>query len=215
MGAHQYKRFFGLQARGNTTTFDAFGILLAAFVPTGTTANADNTVCPFISVQNTVATTGQVASAATLAAYVRRDWEAQLLCHVALGATITTQRFWCGLASGSPSGSDTPAVHLAAFRGSTGAGDTNFQCVTDNGSGTPTITDSGVAIAANGDYIFEIVTSSDNADVLFYINHVLVATHTTLLPGATTYLFGGIFLTVLDNVNRMFLLDKMVFSMEG
>ncbi len=41
--------------------------------------------------------------------------------------------------------SDTPACSYVQIQHSTARGDTNYKCVSDNGSGTPTITDMGVA----------------------------------------------------------------------
>jgi hypothetical protein len=104
------------------------------------------------------------------------------------GGVITVSRIWCGLFSADPMASATPAVHLMAFRRDTSAGDANWQAVTDNGSGTPTVTNTGITVAIDQSNRFSIVVDSAGANVRFYIDEVLVATHTTTLPGATTNL---------------------------
>lgn len=99
--------------------------------------------------------------------------------------TITELRTFVGLTSGTTQlGLDAPLLHYAGFRFSTVAGDTNWQCVTDNGSGSPTVTNSGVAYTVDALYTLRIDVS-DPASIKFYINGSLVATHTTTLPTTT------------------------------
>jgi hypothetical protein len=102
--------------------------------------------------------------------------------YAGLGAT-TNVRFWVGL-SGLPGlemGSETPNQHQAAFRYSTAAGDTNFQCVTCVGGGSCTVTNSGVAADANR-HLFEVAWTGTAFQ--FKIDNSLVCTHTTNLPAS-------------------------------
>lgn len=99
-------------------------------------------------------------------------------------ATITVARVWSGLFSADPMGSATPAVHLMAFRRDTGV-DANWKAVTDNGSGVPTVTDTAVAYVGTTSYRLRIVCDAGGGTVRFYINGILVATHTTTLPTST------------------------------
>lgn len=102
-------------------------------------------------------------------------------------ASILVQRTWSGAFSADPMASDTPAVHLMAFRYSPATDGTAFwRCVTDSGSGVPTVTVTTVAVTTTTSYRFRIVVDGAGANVRFYINGILVATHTTTLPGATT-----------------------------
>jgi hypothetical protein len=68
----------------------------------------------------------------------------------------------------------------AWFRYSTNASDTNWMCLTSNSAaGGPTITDTGVAVTT-GTKIFEIHKTA--SEVKFFLDNVLVATHTTDIP---------------------------------
>lgn len=89
-------------------------------------------------------------------------------------------RTWIGTSDNDPSGSDAPgATNIAAFRYSTGIPDTNFQCIVNDGAGSPTATDSGVAADANI-HLFKIAFTSGHAK--FYIDGALVADVTSNLP---------------------------------
>jgi hypothetical protein len=95
----------------------------------------------------------------------------------------TFSRLWVGIVSagGATLQTDTPGtagLNVAAFRYSTNASDTNFQCVTSDAS-SQTITDSGVAADTNP-HQFTIVKSG--SAYKFYIDGTLVATNTTHLP---------------------------------
>ena len=57
----------------------------------------------------------------------------------------------------------------------------NWQCITHNGT-TQTITNTSVPCLANTYNIFEIEINSDGTEVRFWIDNVLVATHTTNIP---------------------------------
>lgn len=97
----------------------------------------------------------------------------------------TDSRIWIGVSSlnGSNLQTDTPGTSggsCAAFRYSTAAGDTNFQCVCADAA-SQTIVDSGVA-ADLLMHQFKIVQGS--GEFLFYIDGALVATISTTLPSA-------------------------------
>jgi hypothetical protein len=100
-------------------------------------------------------------------------------------APITTARWWVGVFSGDPMASATPALHLMAFRYDTAVDGTTWHAVTDNGSGTPTVTDTTVTVAVTTSYRLRILVDSAGANVRFYINGILRATHTTTLPTST------------------------------
>lgn len=168
----------------NTLTTVGF---TAAPTVTGTPTNVDDADGPLNNYQSG-AVSGNVGGLNSAAAVCRRDWLPKLICRAKTPASIATARFLIGLYSGVPTASATPAVHLAGFRYDTVADGTAFwRCVTDDASGTPTVTVTTVAVAINTAYVFRIVLSA--TDVKFYINGVLVATHTTHLPTATTALF--------------------------
>lgn len=111
----------------------------------------------------------------------------------ALGRT-TNERFWFGLSdqtTGTMVGSDNPAGNYAAFRFSTIAGDTHYQCITKDNT-TQTVIDSGItptgfSSASGPGVLFGILfvpTAGALTSVQFYINGALVATSTTHLPNS-------------------------------
>jgi hypothetical protein len=94
-------------------------------------------------------------------------------------------RIWCGWFSGAPTASDSPAVHLAAFRyAPTSDGTAFWRTCTKDGT-TLTATATTVAIAHDTRYILQIVVTSPTS-IAFYINGVLTNTHSTNTPTSTT-----------------------------
>jgi hypothetical protein len=96
-------------------------------------------------------------------------------------------RVWFGLTDqtlATQGGSDNPAGNYAAFRYSTIAGDTHYQCITKDGT-TQTIVDSGITPLENTAATFGVLFNDSVPNVKFYINRVLVGTSTTHLPTLT------------------------------
>lgn len=93
-----------------------------------------------------------------------------------VGAEYGTQGF-------APNGSPLTTVDFAAFRFSTTQGDSNWQCLTCDGS-TITTANSGVA-ADTSPHKFLIIFDDTTPAVKFYIDGTLVATITTHLPRAS------------------------------
>jgi hypothetical protein len=111
---------------------------------------------------------------------------------------VTNSRYWVGLFSASPVASGVPNIHAVAFRYDTGVDGTAFwRTVSIAGTGaSANVTTTSVAVAINTAYKLRIrvVTTSK---VEFYINNVLVATHTTTLPTSSTLLGYGCQVTTL------------------
>ena len=90
-----------------------------------------------------------------------------------------------------------PAGNYACFRYAGGT-DTNFQCITKDGT-TQTVIDSGVKpsagfLALSSGLLFQIVCNDSVPNVQFYIGGTLVATSTAHLPTSGTalqFVFGG------------------------
>lgn len=127
--------------------------------------------------------TGAGASIAGDAIY-RTGRSIKLLGKLWLSRTTDT-RFVFGLASGV-NDSDSPFDFTAFFRYSTIASDTNFQCVTGDGTSV-TVTDSGIPADTN-EHTFAIIFDDVTPNVQFYIDGTLVATNTTNLPPSGHYL---------------------------
>jgi hypothetical protein len=164
----------------------AAGIAAARFAVTTTTfANLEDATGVYAD-YSTAAAAGSDAYIFS-GSLTRRDYEPSFVATFKTGTAITDVRHWIGLFSAFSFGSATPAIHYAAFRYDTGADGTAFwRCVTDSGTGAPTVTTTGVAVATNTRYRFAI--SMTSTSVYFYINNLLVATHTATLPGAATNL---------------------------
>jgi hypothetical protein len=102
--------------------------------------------------------------------------------------TVANVRNWVGFSDQTGTtmaGSDGANTYkIAAFRQSSSASDTNWMCVTENatGSGSPTVTDSGVAPNTTTPQLMEIIESGSNA--LFYIGGTLVCTNASRVPTA-------------------------------
>lgn len=111
----------------------------------------------------------------------RRDWKPIFETLIKIGSDLSDVRVWCGLFSATPFASATPSLHYIAFRYATAVDGTAFwRCVTDNGSGTPTVTTTTAAIAVSTKYSLRFECKASDVD--FYVNDVLVATHSTTLP---------------------------------
>lgn len=128
-----------------------------------------------------------------------RDHLPDIIWHIKTVSTASV-RYWIGL--WDDSGADildsaTPAIHMVGFRydSAVDSGNGHWRCVSNDGGVTPTVTDSGVLIAINTVYDMRIVVGASN--IKFYINGVLVATHTTDLPNT------GVDLTTVCGVKRL------------
>lgn len=143
----------------------------------------------------------------------RRDWQPVWIAKIKTGGTLTSLRYWHGLFSADPTGSATPAVHLAGFRYDTAADGTAFwRCVTDNASGSPTVTTTTVAVSASTIYTLRLSMSNTTPDVKFYIDNVLVATHTLTLPTSTTILISYNAVSTLTTAVRSFLFQRLAVA---
>jgi len=96
--------------------------------------------------------------------------------------------------SASVGDADPGSIDSLLFRYSTSAGDTTFKTksrASDGVGGNETVKDTGVPIALDTIYVFRI-DGRDAANVKYYINGVLVSTHTSsdFLPTATIGMSG-------------------------
>lgn len=123
--------------------------------------------------------------------------------------SITSVRLWVCVTDNTISNNSTGTLRqLHGFRFDTGNGDAQFFAVSNDGGATPTETNTGVTPAADTRYEM-VVDASDPTSVKFYINDVLVATHTTDLPTNTTILGRNITLTNLaGGTTRTILISK-------
>lgn len=108
-----------------------------------------------------------------------------------LGQTTNCRVFFgIGSATGSNWTSDTPSNDAYGFRFSTNVPDTNWQCV-NNGGGSNTVTDSGVAATTN--QLIFAVEAIGSTKINFYINRVLVKTNSNNLPRTSVTNYSPVF----------------------
>jgi hypothetical protein len=190
-----------IDAPGGGTTLVATGTALPTVATTNITATPDDTAAgPGIAYTTTAATS---VDAGWLSAFgiIQPRWAAFLYTKFTTdAAAITSTRLAIGLTSAELAADAGPAstgAYTAAagawFRYDTSVDGTAFwRCVTGNGT-TATVTTTTAAIAAATTYELRIEIDSTAATVRFYVNvagsaPVLVATHTTNLPAASTAL---------------------------
>ena len=150
-----------------------------------TSRETDGSYIPYTATTTLADSAGIFPSEST----IQRRWgiiEWWVIKTGALSTDIENARIWIGSGSAALSGSDEPVLHYMAFRYSTSIDSTAFwACVTDGATGTPETTTTTVAITADTRYLMRIDASATD-NVRFYINDVLVATHTTNLPTSST-----------------------------
>lgn len=151
----------------------------------GTAADGSDTEGKWRQVSTTTSINNVASVSGQLGEYPRR-WEPSVV-FVVKPVDTTSARIWIGLVSGV-STSDDPAANIAAFRYSTAAdaGNGQWRAYTNDGSGGGTITDTGVPILTQR-YALGIELTA--TEVVFRIDGVVVATHTTDLPAIDTQLF--------------------------
>lgn len=180
-------RHFESHAISGGATLKDLGYPLTITSPGIAAAGADDVDGAWIVV-TTAASTGAVAGFTptdTLQGFYR-DWYPDFWMRMRTAASVANCRIWAGLFASDPSGSADPAIHGAGFRRDTGAGDTNWQAWSNDGTSGGTLTDTGVAGAASTAYRFRIVFGLNKID--FFLNGKLVASHTTNLPALLTRL---------------------------
>lgn len=177
-------RFSSVLSIPGSTTIQSYGMSSGA--ASGSISNRDDADGGWLGYSTT--TLNAVGGRGEATGYWA-DWGLTYILRMKTLGFATSVRHWIGMSSASSAtlgGSDAPTHACAMFRYSTSAGDTNWKCVTSDRSGSQTITDSGVAFAANTAYSFRIIFGTQRAK--FYINGVLVATHDVsngdLLPGS-------------------------------
>lgn len=174
------RRLWVIQQNGGLTTLDQYGFGTAP-TQNGTATVHDSGLAQFVEYTTAAGPNTDAGWLSTAFTETRRDYIPIHEIMMRTGGSVASVRFWIGLFQSTPMASATPAIHYAGFRYDTGVDGTAFwRCVTDSASGVPTVTTTAVAMTANTAYRLKLILTS--ANVRFYINDVLVATHTTTLP---------------------------------
>lgn len=166
----------------------------------GTVSNVDSSSRAAIRTV-TGSTSGNSAGVLSGIDVARAGWLPLAVFSDTIGNTITSYRHWIGWVSADLAGVATPTTQdVAAFSYDTGRdGTVFFRTVTCDGS-TATVTATTVAVTAAQTYSFLVVVLASS--VLFYIDGVLVNTHTTHLPNTGNIMGWQMTVTTLTSATR-------------
>jgi hypothetical protein len=183
----------------NATTWQT-SLMGAPTVTASATTNTDNATGPQIQL-TTSNVSGNVALIELgVGAFVRGDWNWDFEVIAAAGGTITSVRYWIGLFSSAPSGSDDPSGVTGAGFHFNPASSANWRAWSNDGSSTGAFTDTNVVVATTSTTRFRL--RSDATNIQFYINDVLVATHSSQHPSASLYHEPSAYCTTLSAATR-------------
>lgn len=176
------------------TTITNLGFVAAPTV-LGTQSSSPGTKRDFdaFTTAASIGATGGIISAAFT--YTRRAYEPTLVQAIRTQGSIADVRIWVGFFGADPTGSATAPANTAAFRYDTAADGTAFWRTVTSDATTPTVTATSVAIATGTEYVLRIEMSASAVE--FFIDDVLVNTHTTNLPVSTTTVGLGATITAL------------------
>jgi hypothetical protein len=169
------------------TNLTLVGAGVALTKTANSTASIVNSTGNYVQIK-TSATNGNTASF-TNTNVVQGQLNPILKTTIQTYTTIASQRIWIALTSASLSTTDAVGASTIKFVGvrySTSAGDTNFQCVSGNGT-TASAIDTGVAVTANTSYTIELDWSSPST-LICKINNQATTKTTNLESPATTNL---------------------------
>lgn len=177
-------RWWTIQQNGGLTTVINTGFATAPAI-IGTASVLDTVLGQFVNYNSANPNGSEAGWMSTVFTQTQRNYRPVYKAHMRTGPDITSVRYWFGLFSASPMASDDPAIHGMGFRYSTAVDGTAFwRCWSNDGAGGGTVTVTTIPIAADTSYVLSIEISPDGLSILFFINDVLVATHTTDLPAA-------------------------------
>lgn len=172
-------------AQGGTTSINTSGWLLQSYASSGftlTSNNATNTVPVYLHSPTSSSLSGANGNYhSSTSNLISLGQVSRVRSKIRLNQT-TNVRMWVGLVTEvTVLTSDNLNANVAAFRYSTNAGDTTWQCYTATDSTHFTVTPASVNfLDATTFHTFEIQYTGTS--VLFYIDNTLVGTSTTNLP---------------------------------
>lgn len=200
------RRVMAFHSDQGAATYSTYG-MAAPTVSATTTSNADGTDGPWIA-HITSAVSGNAAYVRTSYTITRRDWSPTFAGRFRLSGTITTNTYWIGLFSADPTALTSLAtIHGAAFGYSTVTDGTAFwRTVTSDGANeTRTTTTRAVAGATGYDLRIDLGASA----VTFYVDGVVISSHTATLPTSTQTLGALAGVTTHAIANRRIVVGRM------
>lgn len=190
----------GVNVNPGLTTATTWG--MPAPLLNATVSNADAADGPWLN-HATAASSGSATSMRSdaLATVFRRDWLPEVEFAFKTGGDISSIRIWVGLFDALPNASGDPTLNGAGFRYDTSVDGTAFwRTWSNDNSGGGAATTTTVAIAINTPYRLRVKCLASSIE--FYINGVLVATHSTNLPVSTAMMGYNVSCATLTSSSR-------------
>lgn len=178
-------RWWTIQQNASLTTLNQIGFSTAP-TQNGTTGIVNATQAQFITYTTAAVLNSDGGWISTAFTQTRWDYRPVYSAAIRTQPSILAARFWMGLFDSSPMASSDPAIHGMGFRYDTGVDGTAFwRCWSNDGAGAGTVTVTTVPFTPSTIYRLAIAVNPNGLSVDFYINDVVVATHSTDLPGGS------------------------------
>jgi hypothetical protein len=210
--ADSNRRYWQIQQNGGLTTVDNSGFTTAPTATGGATL-LNTPTGQFISYASPVAAASEAGWIAAIFNQTQFNYRPFYKCAMRVGVVISDVRYWFGFFSATPMAASDPAINGMGFRYSTDVDGTAFwRCWSNDGVLGGTVTVTAVPFVAGTSYTLSIELSPDGTAIFFYINDVLVATHTTDLPGAAVNLGHVERIATLAGGSKSVAISKVVVS---
>lgn len=202
-------RILEIQQNSGLTTIAQVGFATAP-TANGTASLLETAIAQFINYASAATNNADAGWLSSAFSQTRFDYRPMWRCTMRTGGVITVVRNWLGLFASTPMASSDPAIDGAAFRYDTGVDGTAFwRTWTNDGAGGGTVTTTTVAMTVDTNYRLLIAVDTAGANVRFYINDVLVATHVANLPTAAVNLGHVEQVRTLENVAKSIRISKV------
>ena len=209
------RRWFMIQQNGGLTTLNQAGFTTAPTL-TGTAALLSLTTAQFIQYTSGIVINNDAGWLSTAFSQTQFNFRPMWSCAMRVGTPITLCRYWLGMFASTPMAATDPAISGFGFRYSTDVDGTAFwRTWSNDGAGGGTVTVTTVALVANTVYNLVAEVAQDGLSIAFYIDDVLVATHTTNLPVGATPLGHVEQVRTLDVTAKLISISKIYVAQNG
>lgn len=191
------------------------GVGLANASVTGAVVSADDDDGPWNSIRTSTTDNNNASASDTsgTSAQFRQAWLPDMMFLVKTEGTVTDIAYYVGVVSSTSMARANSEIG-AYFTYDTDTAETAFwRCFSANNTGAQELTATSVAIAA--DTIYRLRIKLLNTNVEFYINDVLVATHTTRVPSASQALGWRVHCTTRTTAARGLKFGRLTAKMKG
>lgn len=175
-------RFWLIQQDAGLTSLSQVGFSTAPTV-NGTPSVQNLQTAQFVRYTSAAAGSALAGLLSSAFTQTRLNFRPSYKAIVRTGPSVTEVRYWIGLFASDPMGSSDPAIDGMGFRYDTGVDGTAFWRAWSNSGAGSEVTATSVAVTADTTYVFTIEISHDGSEIFFFINDLLVASHSSSIPG--------------------------------